>query len=83
MQKKIPQYVHFRCGRVHIKKVSKKIGECFKLQRSLLKEKMDHDGIHENAWEDIRNEWLPHLKNDVLSAAFCYARYTKVIEELT
>ena len=44
---------------------------------------MDHDGIHENAWEDIKNEWLPHVKNDVLSAAFCYARYTKVIEELT
>ena len=22
------------------------------------------------------NEWLPYVKNDVLSTAFCYARYT-------
>ena len=26
---------------------------------------------------------LPHLKNDVLSTAFCYARYSKGMEELT
>ena len=34
--KKIPQYVHFRCGRVHIKKSLRKIGESYKLQESLL-----------------------------------------------
>ena len=28
------------------------------------------------------NEWLPHLKNDVLSTAFSYARYGKGMEEL-
>ena len=32
--KKIPQYVHFRCGRVHINKSLKKIGESYKLQES-------------------------------------------------
>ena len=30
-----------------------------------------------------KNEWLPYVKNDVLSTAFCYARYTMGIEELT
>ena len=34
--KKIPQYVHFRCGRVHINKSLRKIGESYKLQESLL-----------------------------------------------
>ena len=33
--KEIPQYVHFRCGRVHIIKSLKKIGESNKLQSSL------------------------------------------------
>ena len=29
------------------------------------------------------NESLPYVKNDVLSTAFCYARYTMGIEEIT
>ena len=40
--KKIPQYVHFRCGRVHIKKSLKKTGESYKLQKSLLKKELEH-----------------------------------------
>ena len=38
--KKIPQYVHFRCGRVHINKSLRKIGESYKLQESLLKKRI-------------------------------------------
>ena len=34
-------------------------------------------------WEARENEWLPYVKNDVLSTAFCYARYTMGMEELT
>ena len=30
-----------------------------------------------------KNEWLPDLKNDVLSTVFSYARYSKGMEELT
>ena len=30
-----------------------------------------------------KNEWLPFVKNDVSSSAFCYARYTMGMEELT
>ena len=33
--------------------------------------------------EEEENEWLPYLKNDVLSTAFNYARYSKGMEELT
>ena len=81
--KKIPQYVHFRCGRVHINQKLRKIGESYKLQESLLKKELEHDEIFEDTWEARENEWLPYVKNDVLSTAFCYARYTMGMEELT
>ena len=61
----------------------KKIGESYKLQTSLLKQELDHDEIYEDTWEARENEWLPYVKNDVLSTAFCYARYTMGMEELT
>ena len=81
--KKIPQYVHFRCGKVHINQKLRKIGESYKLQESLLKKELEHDEIYENTWEEKENEWLPYVKNDVLSTAFCYARCTMGMEELT
>ena len=43
--------MHFRCGRVHINKSWKKIGVSYKLQRSLLKQELQHDEIYENTWE--------------------------------
>ena len=81
--KKIPQYVLFRCGRVHIIKSLRKIGESYILQESLLKKELEHDENYEDTWEAKENEWLPYVKNDVLSTAFCYARYTMGMEELT
>ena len=44
---------------------------------------MDHDEIYEDTWRDEENEWLPHVKKDVLSTVFCYARFMKCVEELT
>ena len=81
--KKIPQYVHFRCGRVHINQKLRKIGESYKLQENLLKKELEHDEIYENTWEEKEYEWLPYVKNDVLSTAFCYGRYTMGMEKLT
>ena len=81
--KKIPQYVQFRFGRVHINKSLKKIRESCKLQSCLLKQELEHDEIYEETWKAKENEWLPFVKNDVLSTAFCYARYTKGKEEIT
>ena len=81
--KKIPQYVHFRCERVHINQKLRKIGESYKLQESLLKKELEHDEIYEDTYEAKENELLPYAKNDVLSTAFCYARYTMGKEELT
>ena len=65
-----------------IKKL-KKIGESYKLHESLLRKELEHDEIYEDTWETKENEWLPYVKNDVLSPAFCYARKTQGIEELT
>ena len=72
-KKKIPQNVHFRCGRVHINKSLKKVGESYNLQKSLLKKELEHDEIFEDTWEARENEWLPYVKNDVISTAFCYS----------
>ena len=44
---------------------------------------MGHDEIYEDIWEVNQNEWLPYLKNNVLSTAFSYARFAKGMEELT
>ena len=43
--KKIPQYVHFRCGLLHIKDSLKNIGKSYKLGESLLKQEIEHDEI--------------------------------------
>ena len=64
--KKIAQYVHFRCGRVHIISSLTKIGISYKLKPSLLKQEMEHDEIYEDTWEARENEWLRYVKNDVV-----------------
>ena len=58
MEKK-PQFVHFRCGRIHFNRSLRKIGESYKLQPSLLKQELEHDEIYEDTWEVKENEWLP------------------------
>ena len=80
---KSPQYAHFRYGRVHICISLKQIGISYKVKSSLVKQGMNHDEIYEDTWEDKEREWLFYLKNGVLSTAFCYARYSKGMEELT
>ena len=49
----------------------------------LIKQELEHDEIFEDTWEAKENEWLSYVKNDVLSTAFCFARFTLVMEELT
>ena len=48
-----------------------------------MKQDLEGDEIYEDTWEEREKEWLPYVKNDVLSTAFCYARYTMGMEELT
>ena len=43
---------------------------------------MEHDESYEDTWDSTENDWLPHVKNDVLSIAFCYARCNMGMEEL-
>ena len=59
--KKIPQYVHLRCGLLHIKDSLKNIGKSYKLQPCLLKQELEHDEFFEDNWEEKENEWLPYL----------------------
>ena len=44
---------------------------------------MEHYEIYDDTWEEKENEWLPFVKNGVLSTVFCYARHTMRMEELT
>ena len=61
----------------------KKIGESFKQQSCLFKQELEHDEIYENYWKANEHEWLPYDKSDVLSTAFCYARYTMAMKKVT
>ena len=60
--KKIPQYVHFRCGSLHFKSSLKNIGKAYKLQSRLLKQELEHDEIYEDNWEEKESELLPYLR---------------------
>ena len=59
------------------------MGRGYKLQWCLFKQEFEHDEIYEDKWEEKENERIPCLRNDVLSTAFSYARYTMAMEELT
>ena len=80
--KKIPQYVQFRCGLLQVKESLENIGKSYKLQPCLLKQELEHDEIFEDNWEEKENQWLPYLKNDILTTAFSYARYSEGMEKL-
>ena len=68
---------------LHLKNSLESIAKSYKLQSCLLKQDLEHDENYEDNWEEKENEWLPNLKNDVLSTVFSYARYTMAMEELT
>ena len=82
-KKRIPQYVHFRCGKVHIIKSLKKDVKVINYNHVPLNNSLEYDEIFEDTWKAREHEWLPYVKNDVLSTAFCFARFTMGMEELT
>ena len=59
------------------------MGKTFKVQKETLKREMNHDEIDGTKYKNKKTEWLDYVKNDVLCTAFCYARYSKAIEEIT
>ena len=59
-----------------------KIGGSYKLKSCLLKQEVEHDECYEDIWIAREQEWLPYVKNDVLSTAFCYASYTTGMEKI-
>ena len=44
------------------------------------KQELEHDFLRHLGME--KNEWLSYLKNDVLSIAIIYARYSEGMEKL-
>ena len=81
--KQISHYLYFRCGMTHLNYSVEKLGKTFKLQKELLKTKMNHDDVYGNNYKDKIDEWLSYVKNDVLCTAFSYARYIKAMQEIT
>ena len=57
-----------------------KKSEKVKNYKKFTEKELEH---YEDTWEEKENEWLHYIKNDVLSSAFCYAKYTMGMEELT
>ena len=43
---------------------------------------MEHDESYEDTGGTREHYWLPYVKNDVLSTAFCFARCTMGMEDL-
>ena len=82
-KKQIPQYLHFRCGMTHLNYSLEKIGKTFKLQKELLKTKMNHDEVYSDTWKEKKSEWLDYVINDVLCTAFSYSRYIQYMKEIT
>ena len=78
--KKVALYVHFRCGFLQIEDSLKNRGKSCNLKPCLLKPEVEHNKFFEDNWEEKENEWVPYLKNDVLSTVFPYARYSKGME---
>ena len=72
--KKIPQYVHFRCGLLHIKDSLKNIGKSYKLQPCLLKHEVEHDEIFEDNWEEKKMNGYPILKT------MCYRQLSVMLD---
>ena len=81
--KQIPQYLIFRCGMTHLNYSLKKLRKTFELPKELLKIEINHDDVDANNYKDKKDIWLPYVKNDVLCTAYCYARYSKAMEEIT
>ena len=46
------QYIHFRCGRIHLNYSPNKLGKTFKLQKELLKTEMNQDETDGKTYED-------------------------------
>ena len=44
---------------------------------------MTRDENDENNYKNKKDEWLTYVKQDVLCTAFCYARYSKAMQEIT
>ena len=82
-KKQIPQFLHFRCGMTHLNYSLEKLGKTFILPKSLWKTEMNHDDIDGNNNKDKKDIWLPYVKMDVLSTFYCYAQYSKAMQEIT
>ena len=39
---------------------------------------MDREELFEHAWEKLRDQWIPYVKNDVLSLTF-FMQHTHLI----
>ena len=58
VKKQIPQNLNFRCGLTPLNYSKKKLGNCFKLQKKILKTEMNHDEVFSDTWKDKKSEWL-------------------------
>ena len=82
-KKQNPQFFHFRCGMTHLNYSLEKLVKTFKLQKDLMKTKMNHDDVYGDRYKDNIDEWLANVKNDVLCTSFSYATFIKAMQEIS
>ena len=44
---------------------------------------MNLDDVDGNTYNDKKDFWSPYVEMDVLSTSYCYARYSKAVQEIT
>ena len=70
------------CSMIHFGGSSGKCEKKYGLKQEFLKVEMHHEKIYEDTWEDLKDEWEPCLKLNVLSSSF-FTRYITISAKVT
>jgi hypothetical protein len=76
------QKIICRCSYQHVKSSLDRWGKDFKIPKSIQKTKLQHKDIFLSNFLEKESDWLPYLKNDILSLAACVTKFNKIMMEL-
>jgi hypothetical protein len=76
------QTITFRCSFNHVKSSLAKLCESFQIPINLHKTGLDHNAITADNYMELRPQWEPYLKLDVISLACCIAKYNSIMKTL-
>ena len=77
------QNISLRCTMQHVNTKLSKWGESFNIPENLRKINFEITKINKDNYKEKENEWLPYLKNDVLSLACCMMLYNEMMIDIS